>query len=235
MFNLGSCKCTPLKSWGPQDLSRVWEMLKVLWPPDCPSKQARDTFHSVSVEGTFLGKGKPHPDVGPQAKCRTDWQGFQFQAPQSCQHHSQSLTTWLVHKRGHILSPDRKTLPYSSEAVLKLLIPERFKSDRVKLVSLDCPTWTVLCSQHNKRHQTSLADLPAPRTRNITHSCHNWAQVTKLSATLGKSLLIFFTAEGRSAPPRFDLRQSDSVTLGDVCGMYLLFRHCCWSYIRALG
>lgn len=145
-------------------------MLKVLWPPDCPSKQARDTFHSVFCRRYFFGGKGNHiltSALGPSAGL-TD-KVFSFRPLKAVNITASRLPHDLSISAGTFCLLTAKHYL----AVLKLLIPGRFKSDRVKLVSLDRLAWTVLCSQHNKGHQTSLADLHAPRTRNITHSCHN--------------------------------------------------------------
>lgn len=145
-------------------------MLKVLWPPDCPSKQAWNTFHSVfGGRYLFWGKGNHILTLALRPSAGLTDKVFSFKPLKAVNITASHLP--------HDLSINAGTFCLLAAkhylTVLKLLIPKRFKSDRVKLVSLDRLTWTVLCSQHNKGHQTSLADLPAPCTRNITHSCHN--------------------------------------------------------------
>lgn len=82
-----------------QDLTGV---CKKCFDLGMPLKQEEELLHSsvstlkkkVSIF-VFL-KVKPLPDIVPQAKRGIDRQGFQFQTPQGCQHHSrnrQLLTT----------------------------------------------------------------------------------------------------------------------------------------------
>lgn len=74
MFNLGSCKCTPV-SWRPWLAEEFAGCLKCFGPA-LPLKTGAGIpslwVRSAHSRKRSLLKGKPLPDVGPQAKCGID-------------------------------------------------------------------------------------------------------------------------------------------------------------------
>lgn len=138
--------------------------------------------------------------------CGIDWQGFQFQTPQSCQHQT-SYASCLPH--GPFVSTDTFLLlttnitllfwpPFVAQTAAHMglmgLIPECFKSDTGAVVSEAPFFWTIL--HHPSRNaikQTS--NLPSASSCTIPPCC-GFVAVTQTHKT--RPLLTSATTEPRS-------------------------------------
>lgn len=142
------------------------------------SKRAQKSLHSwftehIQEKRSFWKENKAtshhhFPAINPQAKCGIDWQGFQFQTPQSCQHRASTASCLphglLVSTATFLLLTTNITLlfwrPFVAQTAarmgLKGLIPS--KSDTGAVVSEDPVSSQFSATTQERpsnRHKTS--------------------------------------------------------------------------------
>lgn len=109
------------------------------------SSQEKGTFWKENTATSL----QPLPVIAPQAKRGIDWQGFQFQTPQSCQHRTSTASCLphapIISVATFLFLTTNITFvfwpPFVAQTTahmgLKGLIPECFKSDTGAVVSED--------------------------------------------------------------------------------------------------
>lgn len=138
--------------------------------------------------------------IAPQANFGIDWQGFQFQTPQSCQHPFSSASC-LPHFLTHFCFPNHCS--YTSlggEHVLKFFWSRLSGSCLfLKSPSKKIKRQKKKLSPVSRLNSTSFSQIHGtyrdPRYTAITHECHNPVQIANMSAehdTAWHGLLIFF-------------------------------------------